>query len=236
MLILRESHRVRGAREDEFEAAVRDAWLPALAQGDVARLLYFLHHAHGTGISYHAVTYTWLRAAAAWGRLAQRVDAGDLAPLQVELDELRYDVEAKLLVPLPWSPLQEIEIDAVPREPSDHALSLFMEDTIRPEPGRLEAYVEMAGRQYLKAYEESFPDTPRLLDIQATFRTAFGSHRRREATFLQKVLEPEGLLHPIREEMPAAFKEPGRYMRDALAVRDQWQSRLLRTARWSPWH
>jgi len=29
-------------------------------------------------------------------------------------------------------------------------------------------------------------------------------------------------------------KEPGTWMHDALEVRDDWQSRLLRSANWSP--
>ena len=36
MLLLRETHEVIGAREDEFEATFRDEWLPTLAQGDDA--------------------------------------------------------------------------------------------------------------------------------------------------------------------------------------------------------
>ena len=56
MLFLHEVHEVIGKREDEFEAAFRDEWLPTLAATDDARLLYFLHHAHGTGVSYNVVT------------------------------------------------------------------------------------------------------------------------------------------------------------------------------------
>ena len=39
MLLLHEVHRVRGAREDDFEAAFRDRWMPELARGADARLL-----------------------------------------------------------------------------------------------------------------------------------------------------------------------------------------------------
>ena len=42
MLYLHEVHEVVGACEQEFEAAFRDSWLPRLADGDEARLLYFL--------------------------------------------------------------------------------------------------------------------------------------------------------------------------------------------------
>jgi len=46
MLLLHEVHTVAGKREDEFEAAYRDGWMPTLAADDDARLLYFLRLAH----------------------------------------------------------------------------------------------------------------------------------------------------------------------------------------------
>ena len=41
--------RSRGRPRIEFEAAFRDEWMPILAKGDDARLLWFCHHAHGSG-------------------------------------------------------------------------------------------------------------------------------------------------------------------------------------------
>jgi hypothetical protein len=130
--------------------------------------------------------------------------------------------------------LQELDIDSVPIEPGEHELSVFMEDTVWPFEGVLEEYIERAGAQYASEYEKSFPGQPRLLEIQAAYRTAFGSHQRREIVLWQKVLNPDGLLNLLMTEIPASFKKPGRWMLDALSYRDQWQSRLLRTSSWSP--
>ena len=116
MLFLHEVHRVRGAREEEFEAAYRDGWMPTLAEGDDARLLYFMHHAHGTGFAYSVVTVTAVRDGAAWERLAESLRTGPLHDWVRALDQLRHGVEAKTLVPVPWSPLQEIDLSAVPTE------------------------------------------------------------------------------------------------------------------------
>ena len=66
MFLLHEVHEVVGAREDEFEALYREGWVEGLAAGNEARLLYYLHHAHGTGVSYNVVTLTALRDGAAW--------------------------------------------------------------------------------------------------------------------------------------------------------------------------
>ena len=49
MLLLHEVHTVAGRHEDAFEAAFREGWMPTLAKGDDARLLYYLKLAHGTG-------------------------------------------------------------------------------------------------------------------------------------------------------------------------------------------
>ena len=35
-------------------------------------------------------------------------------------------------------------------------------------------------------------------------------------------------------EVPAEYRAPGTWMHDALRVRDDWESRLLRTSGWSP--
>ena len=40
----------------------------------------------------------------------------------------------------------------------------------------------------------------------------------------------------LTHEVPERFKQPGLWMLDALAVRDRWQSKLLRTSAWFPWY
>ncbi len=235
MLFLHEVHEVIGQREDEFEAAFRDEWLPTLAATDDARLLYFLHHAHGTGVSYNVVTITAIRDGAAWERLARRIDGGDLAKWAQRIDELRHDVTAKILVPLPWSPLQEVDLDSVPTASASADLSLFMEDTVWPYEGGLETYVERSGAHYAGEMKRTKEGGHAILSVDASFRTAFGSHRRREIVLWQKIIRPEALRPLIQREVPEEYKQPGTWMHYALELRDRWESRLLRTASWSPW-
>lgn len=232
MLYLHETHEVVGAREEEFEAAFRDVWLPALASEADARLLYFLHHTHGTGASYTVVTVTAIRDGAAWQRLAQRVEAGDLRPWAEHVDALRHDVDAKMLTPLPWSSFS-IDLEAVPAS-GEHEPSLFMEDTVWPFAGRLEEYVATSGSQYAAEMRQRRDENRALLEVQGAFRTAFGSHRRREIVLWQKILRPEALVPLLTRDVPDEFKRPGTWMHDALRLRDRWRSRLLRSARWSP--
>lgn len=236
MLFLHETHSVRGAREAEFDASFRDGWMKSLASIDGARLLYFLRQAPGSGSSYRVVTITGLHDGAAWEDLARRVETGELADWAAGVDELRHDVEAKILVPLPWSPLQRLDLRTVPVEPVEKPLSLFMEDTVWPNQGQLGAYIERSGSHYAREMKTQPGNQARILTVDASFRTAFGSGRRREIVLWQKVQRPEGLQHLLFNEIPAKYKQPGNWMHDALELRDQWQSRLLRTSSWSPLH
>ncbi|MBV8982719.1 MAG: hypothetical protein JO086_17610 [Acidimicrobiia bacterium] len=229
-LFVHETHHVRGKSEEVFEAAYRDRWMPALAAGDDARLLWYCHHAHGSGPAYHVVTITGVRDGAAWERLARRVQDGDLAGWAAEVDGMRHSLASKIMVPTPWSPMQEVDLGTVATEAQEHELSLYMEDTGWPHHNNLDAYVDLAGRAYAPLLEHST-----LLRMEGSFRPAFGTHRRAEMVLMQKVLDYGGLAALLTTETKPEYRKPGTWMHDALEVRDEWESRLLRTTSWSPW-
>lgn len=113
MLFVHEVHTVHGAAEDAFERLYRDGWMT-----------------HGTGPAYTVVTVTGVRDAAAWGRLCDRVHDGDLRRWASAVDGVRHDVSSRILRPVSWSPLQDIDLADVPVEPLDHDVVLFMEDAL----------------------------------------------------------------------------------------------------------
>ncbi len=230
MLFMHEVHKVRGRAEDEFEAAFREGWMPMLGAGGDARLLWYANHAHGSGPAYTVVTVTAVRDGQAWERLALRVQQGDLRQWMRDVDELRHDVGAKLLVPLPWSPLQDVAFDEVPIDGQEHELTLYMEDTMWPYEDKFTEYIDRCGEVYSKSLDRPAS----LLTIHAAFQPAFGSHLRREVSLMQRINQPEALLHLLRTEIPPEYRGPGTWMHDALELRDQWTSRLLRTSSWSP--
>jgi hypothetical protein len=232
MLFLHEVHRVRGRDEDAFEAAYRDEWMPALAKEDDARLLWYCNHTHGTGVAYNVVTITALRDGAAWERTAERVQRGDLRQWLRSTDELRHGVTAKVLRPVEWSPLQEVDFAEVTTTPEEHELTIYMEDTGWPSAA-LDDYVGFWGSTYFPMLS-SRPKEERLLDIEVVFEPAFGAGRRKEAVLFQKVVDPAKLLYLLTHETSPEFKKPGQFMHDALGYRDEWESKLLRTAPWSP--
>lgn len=230
MLFLHEVHRMLGQREKEFEAAYQ-SWMAALADDEGTRLLWFLHHAHGSGPSYQAVTITGLADGGAWERLAQRVHRGDLRPWAREVDGYRHDVQGRLLMPLSFSPFA-VDLADVPTDGRRHETTLYMEDTMWPKRGKVDEYVAAAGAIYSKMLGAG--DREVLLRIEAAFQTMPGAGRHPEVTLLQKVCSMPRLVHLLTHDMPAEMARPGSWMHDALQYRDQWQSKLLRTAPWSP--
>ncbi len=234
MLLLHEVHRVRGAREDDFEAAFRDRWLPELAAGDDARLLYFLHLAHGSGRAYTVVTVTGVRDGAAYERLARSVQDGPLRGWAHDVDQLRHGVTGKVLLPVPWSPPLVTELDEVPTTPGQHPLTIFMEDTAWPHDGMLDEYLAKAEAVYAPSLVESRKGGRAILELQAVFQTGFGTGRRSEVVLWQQVLDHARLLWLLENEVAPEHRQPGSWMHDALEVRDDWESRLLRTVAWSP--
>ena len=235
MLFIHEVHRVMGAHEDEFEASFRDHWLPTLAATDDARLLYFLRLAHGTGRAYNFVTLTAVRDGAAWEALVWRLQRGDLRPLARTFDQMRWDVTSKVLAPAEWSPFQTVDFAHVPTDGGEHDLTLFMEDTAWPHAGMLEEYLSAARDNYAPSLAEGRHGGRSLLELQAVFCPAWGAAaRRREVILWQRVTRPSGIVGLLTSEVPAEHRGPGTWMHDALQVRDDWESRLLRTAAWSP--
>ncbi len=233
MLFMHEVHSVVGEKEREFEAAYRDEWMPRLASGDDARLLWYLNQAHGSGPAYTVVTVTAVPDGDAYQRLAERLRGGDLLDWSRAVGEMRHDVVGKMLVPVHWSPLSEVDLAAVPTDGAEHELSLYMEDTGWPS-APLDDYIDFWNDEYFQMMRK-LPADRRILEIEGCFQVAFGTHRRPEAILVQKILSYDLLMGLISEpENYDPDRWPGSYMHRGLRYRDQWESRLLRSSAWSP--
>ena len=235
MLLLHEVHRVSGPHTEAFEAAFRDRLLPALAATESCRLLWFLRVAHGSAPSLTVVTVTGCRDANAWAELAERVRTGDLSQWASDVDAMRHTCEAKILVPVPWSPLQHIDLATVPTSGVTHPASLFMEDTALPFPGGLRAYVDKAGRVYDDPLRGRRHESARAIELEAAFQPLYGSHHTNEVILWQRVVDHDALLYLLANDRPQAGGGAGEsWLDEALAARDRWESRLLRAVEWSP--
>jgi hypothetical protein len=233
VLFVHEVHSITGDGADEFDRLYRDEWLPTIAEQGDARLLWYLHQAHGAGPAYTAITITGVASADAWSELDGRIRAGDLHDLDAATDALRHDHVAKVLVPAPFSALQDVDLDTVPTSApdTDRPSSLFMEDTAWPHRGKFDDYLAKAGTLYVETLQRS---SRGILDLVAAFTPAFGAGRHREVVLWQRVRSADALLALLTFETPPEYRVPGTWMHDALQVRDRWESRLLRTTGWSP--
>jgi hypothetical protein len=187
----------------------------------------------GSGPAYQVVTITALGDGEAWESLTQRMLTGDLSDLTARLDSCRYQVEGKLVTPVYWSALQDVDLAAVPTDGQGHELSVYMQDTGWPD-APLDDYIELWDHDYWQ-YMRQIPPEKKLLDIQACFQVAHGTGIRPEAILMQKIMNFStlgGLLTSVEEFDPTTW--PGSYMAKGLEVRDQWESKLLRTSSWSP--
>ena len=136
-------------------------------------------------------------------------------------------------MPLKWSPL-DIDLASVPTDGRHHDPSLYMEDTMWPKPGgKVDDYIAAAGDIYAKLLG-AHAEGDVLLRIEAASQTMPGAGRGPEVTLMQKVHSMPGLVHLLTHDIPAEMSRPGTWMHDALEYRDQWRSKLLRTASWSP--
>jgi hypothetical protein len=232
MLLLHEVHTVVGRHEDEFEDAFRKGWMGALGDDADARLLYYLKLAHGTGRAYHHTSITAFANGDAYERVARRIQSGDLRSWAADVDGMRHEVKGKLLLPVDWSPMGDLDLSTVPTDGREHDPALYMEDSAWPYEAKLDTYLEKARTHYLPSLEQRSERS--LLTLLAVFQAALGAPRRREVILWQRVDFPERLPGLFTRELPGHVKGPGTWMHDALEVRDDWESRLLRSASWSP--
>jgi hypothetical protein len=233
MLFMHETHQVIGRHASSFEELYRNEWMGALGSSDDARLVWYLNHAMGSGPAYQVVTITAVASGEAWEALAQRMLVGDLEDLTARLDRCRYQVEGKLITPVYWSALQEMDLNEIPTDGREHELSVYMQDTGWPD-APLDDYIQLWDHDYWQ-FMRKIPPEKKLLDIQACFQVAHGSGIRPEAILMQKIMNFSTLGHlltSVEEYDPSTW--PGSYMAKGLELRDQWESKLLRTSSWSP--
>jgi hypothetical protein len=233
MLFMHETHQVIGRHASAFEELYRNEWMGALDGSDDARLVWYLNHAMGSGPAYQVVTITAVASGAAWETLAQRMLVGDLQDLTARLDRCRHQVEGKLIAPVYWSTLQEVDLNQIPTDGREHELSVYMQDTGWPD-APLDDYIELWDHDYWQ-FMQKIPPEKKLLDIQACFQVAHGTGIRPEAILMQKIMNFSTLGHlltRVEEYDPSTW--PGSYMAKGLDLRDQWESKLLRTSNWSP--
>jgi hypothetical protein len=227
MLYLHETHEVIGGQMERFEQLMRDRWVPLVEGSGRAKLLWFWHHTHGTGPSYHAISLTAVRDWNAWGELVE-LSHRDAAWREwyAAVWACRREVTAKLLLPTAWSPLQLADFDRIQTAP-DHPVSLYLHDTGWPYTGKRDEYAAALGSIFYPATRQS-----RMIAVEACWTVCPGTGRFHEVVLLQKILDWEAFSRLLTSGERAS--RPGDWMQEGLKYRDRWESKLLRPAAWSP--
>jgi hypothetical protein len=160
---------------------------------------------------------------------SERVREGDLTSTINRLTLLRTDVATRLLKPLDYDPAQ-LRLEDVPTSLSTKPAVSYMHDFVAPVIGQNRAYADMMREHYMALTETELSGVV----LRYSWETAWGGGPMPEMFNLSEIRSPSALLQLIGNEIPGEYKQIGSWMWDALAVRDRWTTRLLRSAIWSP--
>ena len=230
MIYLHETHDVIGGKMDDFSESMRTRWKPLMERDGTARVLWFFKLPHGTNVSYQAISITAVKDWQSYGAIVDRsLNDADWKAWSKEVCQYRRDVESKLLLPNPKSPLQEVDLNFAEAKSDDGMPSLYLHDTGWPYPGLMEEYIDALHTVLEPQMEEV---KPYVITAVAGWRTCPGTGRFHEAILLSKIHNWELFSFIITFGEPPP--QPGEWMIEGLKYRDNWESKLLRTADWSP--
>jgi len=230
MLWLHQVHRLQPSTRDGFEQLVRDQWLPAIAARPGARLAWFATSTRGAVHADEAVTITGVADGAALTELGQRIHGGDLTTLATALSGLRTGVETRILEPLDYDPLNISSVAEIPAEAQQLDARSYMHDFVPPVVGNMRGYEDMRRGRYMALTEQDLSGVA----LRASWRTVPGGGPVPEMFNLSEIRSLDALERLVCDEIPKEYKAMGTWMWTALASRDRWTTRLVRSATWSP--
>ena len=229
MLLLHEVHTVAGRHEDEFEAAFRDGWMPTLGarRRRPPPLLPPARARHRSGVPHASRSPRCATAprTSGWRRACSAATSAAGPPTST-CSATRS--RASCCCPSTGHRCRTSTSRPCPPTAASTTPSLYMEDSAWPHEGALDRYLDKARTHYAPSLEQRTERS--LLTLLGVFQAALGAPRRREVVLWQRVDFPERLPGLFTRELPAHVKGPGTWMHDALEVRDDWESRLLRSA------
>lgn len=232
MLLLLEEHKVIGRKKQDFERRYREG--ATHFSGDLDfRLLWYFDVAHGTGPSYRVVTGTALPDGAAWERFIRRAESGDLKEWLVDLDELRYSVDGRVLSAVPWLPLKN-PFAASSDLSNENEKYLYWMTCIFPNVRSLEDYTEEFAHKRWYEQEQGIVYGG-IARIDGIFVSSWGAGRWPEAVLIEQIASPERLKMLIAENDEMQFQRRRENLAVGLQFRHVWTTTLLRTSSWSPW-
>lgn len=230
MFFVHEIHALDPAGTEAFDTALREQWVPAVADDDSTRLTWAVRSTP-TSISFpEVITLTAVTDGKAMERFAKRMRKGDLRDIATELEPHRRNYTLRLLAPLEEFNSYEVQLDDLPLVRTDAPTELYIHDFVVPRLGMQRVYEIQMRDYFIKMLEiEALP-----MQTWGGFETVAGGGRTPESLMLTHVNNSRALAELVVHGNPRVAPEPGTWMSDALKLRDTWVSRLVRSLPWSP--
>jgi hypothetical protein len=226
MLYLHQIHGLAPGDEPGFERFVRDEWLPGVNAHDGCRFAWYGTSTSAARFHDEALTIVAFDDMAAFERWAT---AERSSPLTRSLRRLRDTVESRLLRPIDYDPWTADGV-TIPDGPVEGEAVTYMHDFVPPVIGQMRLYVDMMRERYMALTDKELSGVVLL----ASWQNVSGGGRLPEMFNLSRIIDLDALVKLIAHEIPREYKKMGTWMWEALAARDQWTTRLARSAAWSP--
>ena len=168
------------------------------------------------------------------GGAVRAVRVGDLAEWSAEVDAMRHASEGKIVRPGAVVAAAGDRLQHRARERRDpqelalhggHGLAL---------QGRPAGLPGQGGHALRPHAEQPEGGGHRMIELEAAFQPVLGTHQTTEVILWQRVVNTKAVMWMLGHDLPPEASGPGTWLHDALEVRDRWESRLLRSAAWSP--
>jgi hypothetical protein len=226
VLYLHQIHEVPLGTEEKFEGFVRDEWLPAVNANRGAQFAWYGMPTAAARFAHEAITIVAFDDMAAFDRFAttERESA-----VSRTLRDQRSSVQTRLLRPIDYDPWTAAAT-TIPAGPQEGPSVAYMHDFVPPVIGQMRGYIDMMRERYMALSSQELSGVV----LRASWQTVSGGGRMPEMFNLSEILDVDALVALIAHEIPREYKQMGSWMWEALATRDQWTTRLARSATWSP--
>ena len=230
MLMLHQLYRLpRRTATPRFEEAVRDRWLPAVAEIDGARLAWYADVDPGEPVlrrgrdDHRLRRPVGVRASSRRrpARARSRIVPASCAPL-------RLRVQTRVLRPLDYDPWAAA-VGSISDDPATAAVGRPASRTCTTSSRRCRGQMTQVRRHDARAVHGA--ERAGALRRRAARELADGERRHPlpEMFNLSEIRDVDALVQLLAYEIPREYKAMGTWMWQALEARDRWTTRLLRS-------
>jgi hypothetical protein len=226
MLYLHQIHDLQPGNEASFEAFIRDDWLPAVNAHDGTHFAWYGTSTSAARFAHEAITIVAFDDVRAFDGFAT---AERESAVTRSLQDQRDHVQTRLLQPIDYDPWTAADT-TIPDGPQEGASVAYMHDFVPPVTGQMRGYIDMMRERYMALSSQELSGVV----LRTSWQTVSGGGRMPEMFNLSEIRDVDALVALVAHEIPREYKQMGTWMWEALATRDQWTTRLARSATWSP--